>query len=184
MAYSIPGNDEYFLKLLNDGILDVSEDGLIVKDLKRDKTLNQTFTSNYARVQCYGKGIQVNRLVHLKYIGPIPNKRVVDHRDGNKLNNHYSNLEAITESENNKRAHRLGLKPLTESQRESRRYKGIENPLSKLSIKQIKELRKLWNNKEITKKEAIVKYEITRKTVENIISGRSHNYPEYYPDNP
>lgn len=49
----------------------------------------------------------VHRLVHRVFIGPVPSwgdKEVVDHIDGNKLNNHASNLQRISCSENIKRS--------------------------------------------------------------------------------
>jgi hypothetical protein len=38
-----------------------------------------------------------------------PEQTVVNHKDGNKLNNHYSNLEWVTHAENMKHAHDAGL---------------------------------------------------------------------------
>ncbi|MEW6726901.1 MAG: HNH endonuclease [Bacillota bacterium] len=43
----------------------------------------------------------------------------INHKDGNKSNNHYSNLEWVTRSENNLHAFKLGLR---------RRLRGILNP--------------------------------------------------------
>lgn len=43
---------------------------------------------------------KVHRLVYLTYVGPLKDNLVVDHKDDNKLNNHYSNLQQITSSEN------------------------------------------------------------------------------------
>jgi hypothetical protein len=42
----------------------------------------------------------VHRLVASKYIGQCPLKQETSHKDGNKLNNHYSNLEYLTHSQN------------------------------------------------------------------------------------
>ena len=45
-----------------------------------------------------------HRLVHEAFIGPIPEGYEVDHMDMEKANNHYTNLEAVTQAENMRRA--------------------------------------------------------------------------------
>jgi hypothetical protein len=48
-------------------------------------------------------------LVALKYIGEPPtDKHEIDHKDNNRANNHYSNLEWVTKSENHLRAYKNG----------------------------------------------------------------------------
>lgn len=42
----------------------------------------------------------VHRLVALTFISEMPEGKEVNHKDGNKHNNHYSNLEYITHKEN------------------------------------------------------------------------------------
>lgn len=53
----------------------------------------------------------VHRLI-LENFKPVENmdKMQVNHIDGNKWNNKLSNLEWVTCSENNKHAHKIGLK--------------------------------------------------------------------------
>ena len=54
------------------------------------------------------KNVYIHRLV-LEAFGPTNKKETINHKDGNKLNNHISNLEWNTYTENNKHAIETGL---------------------------------------------------------------------------
>ena len=56
------------------------------------------------------KFVTIHRLVALTFLPNPDNKRTVNHKDGNKLNNHVSNLEWATYQENNKHAISTGLR--------------------------------------------------------------------------
>jgi hypothetical protein len=56
------------------------------------------------------KNYYVHRLVAKYFIGEIPLGMEVNHKDGNKQNNHYDNLEIITSSENIRHMDKLGLR--------------------------------------------------------------------------
>ena len=43
---------------------------------------------------------KIHRLVYIAFIGPIEKDKVIDHIDDNKLNNHFTNLQQISPSEN------------------------------------------------------------------------------------
>jgi len=59
------------------------------------------------------KSFYVHRLVAETWIGPIPPKLTVNHKDGNKKNNHVDNLEIVTQAENNRHGRENGLiKPM------------------------------------------------------------------------
>ena len=52
----------------------------------------------------------VHRLVALTYLENPNGYKYVNHKDGNKRNNHVSNLEWVTSSQNQKHAYKNGLK--------------------------------------------------------------------------
>lgn len=66
----------------------------------------------------------VHRLVAELFIGKIPENMCVNHKDGNKQNNHVENLEIVTYGENIKHADRLGLRTCAA---------GEDNGMSKIS---------------------------------------------------
>lgn len=53
---------------------------------------------------------KVHRMVAVAFIPNPDNKRVVNHKDGNKSNNHVDNLEWATDSENQLHAYKTGLR--------------------------------------------------------------------------
>ena len=55
------------------------------------------------------KSIKAHTLVAKAFLGVSKNKPQVNHKDGNKLNNHYLNLEWVTNSENMAHAIKEGL---------------------------------------------------------------------------
>ena len=77
----------------------------------RNKFLNgSTDKDGYLIYQLGNKNrIKAHRLIALTFIPNPENKPQVNHLDGNKQNNDISNLEWVTNSENLKHAHKIGL---------------------------------------------------------------------------
>ena len=106
----------------------VSEYGEVLS-VRTGKLLKGSLDSyGYPIVLLCNKGFKRSRLVHRlvakTYIPNPENKPQVNHIDGNKRNNHVSNLEWCTNSENQKHAHAIGL---------ARSQKGTNNNANKLS---------------------------------------------------
>ena len=108
------------------------------------KNLSQKTKSNgYKEVHIYentmvGKSVYVHRLVAMAFLGSINEGYSVNHKDGNKANNHYLNLEIVTHSENSKHSyHALGNKNISS-------YKGSSHGMSKLNEEQVLLIRELY----------------------------------------
>lgn len=92
----------------------INEDGTEIVSPSRNK-LSASIQNQYLHVTlCLDlkvKRTSVHRLVALTYLGPAtPEKPWVNHKDGNKLTNHYSNLEWTSISQNIQHAVDTGLK--------------------------------------------------------------------------
>lgn len=54
----------------------------------------------------------VHKIVAMAFLGPRPRNREINHKDADKLNNHYSNLEYITHADNIRHGFALGKYPI------------------------------------------------------------------------
>ena len=83
--------------LTTPAVVIVSECGTVVKRMQ------------YLSVEIKGKMYSVHRIVALAFLPNPMAKEQVNHKDGNKQNNHLSNLEWSTNSENQRHARENGL---------------------------------------------------------------------------
>jgi len=90
----------------------VTDQGVVYSRLGR-RLKQHVSNSGYARVELFSNGsgrkFSVHRLVATAFVPNPHNKPQVNHIDGNKLNNAASNLEWVTQSENQKHAYAIGL---------------------------------------------------------------------------
>lgn len=81
---------------------------------------------------CDYKTVPVHRFVAFAFLGMRPAGKEINHKDGNKLNNHIENLEYVTHSQNTKHSFDMGLQiPL----------RGEEIGNHKLTEQQVREIR-------------------------------------------
>jgi len=114
--------------------------GLDNYEIREDGVLFNMKTGNYRFPKCHNSGYifysffgkkrqkryAAHRLVALAFIPNIHGKPCINHIDGNKLNNHYSNLEWCTVSENNMHSVRvLGHRPKTMFSKGNKAHKHV-----------------------------------------------------------
>lgn len=145
-------------KYILNGLYTVDENGQVFS-VRSNKFIQPSISNTgYVRVYLYNNNKKyrksVHRLVAEAFIPNPLNKPQVNHIDGNKLNNHVSNLEWNTGSENLKNAFKLGLmKP---------------NPTNaKLSKTDIMCIFKLAN-KGVNQREIALQFKVTQATVSRI----------------
>ncbi|ARF11413.1 HNH endonuclease [Klosneuvirus KNV1] len=97
--------DEVPIKVSDQGRVQVSEIGKILdSSIAKEK--------EYARVKINKKRYRIHRLVCAAFKNfDLKSKLVVNHIDGNIKNNKLNNLEVITQKENVRHAHKIGLIP-------------------------------------------------------------------------
>lgn len=93
---------------------DITADGQVFSKV-RNKWLKIQQNSCYYLHVCISKGVTkplwvfTHTLVALKYIGEPPTpKHEINHKDNNRANNHYTNLEWVTKSQNHLMAYKNG----------------------------------------------------------------------------
>jgi DNA-binding NarL/FixJ family response regulator len=138
----------------------VSEDGDVYSTVS-DKFLKHIDDGRgYSAVTLWVDGVsekfKVHRLVAEAFLEkPSASALEVNHKDGVKANNHYTNLEWVSHSENMTHAHKTGLM-----------CKGSETYIAKLTEKNVEDIKHLMlaglNNQEIAEKFLVARGTISK----------------------
>ena len=167
-------NDKAKLEIWKDiggyaGLYQVSNLGR-VKSLPKARSSRVNFLkhrvdSGYARVSLSVNGKarnhSVHRLIAIEFIKNIDNLPVVNHIDGNKLNNSISNLEWVTSSENSLHAYRIGLMD----------QKGEAHASNKLINSDIPIIIEMYIKYNIHQKKIAACFNISQQQVSKIVTG-------------
>lgn len=131
-------------------------------------TLGTIDSVGYRKVSLRKSGQRVEYRIHALVANAFIQKRhsekrlIVNHKDGNKLNNHVSNLEWVTDLENCQHAIKTGLT----------NNRGSNHGMSKLTEDQVILIRKL-RSEGLLFKEIADKFGISRRQAGDISSGRN-----------
>lgn len=147
-------SDHGNVRSLNKTFIQRSATGKIYKRPKKAKDLKLGLDRHgYYRISLNANGkiknCGVHQLVLLAFVGSKPTeKHIVNHKDGNPKNNHVSNLEWVTYSENSQHAVDTGLSP-----------KGEKCSWAKLTEETIRQVKLTWmsgvNQREISRRFSI-----------------------------
>jgi len=110
----------------------------------------------------FQKNETIHRLVALTFIPNPENKPFVNHKDGDKTNNHVSNLEWVTASENIRHAFDTGLIKIPRNE---------DNKLSVLTNDQVREIKKRIANGD-KQRDIAADYNVHYSLISHIKAGR------------
>lgn len=136
----IPGTDNQYQANPKGFVRSVPIDGTIGR--KRGRQLNpkpNKHRKNYLSVQLCVIGRkpkywQLHRIIALVFLGPCPEGMQVNHKDGNKSNNHVDNLEYVTCLENIRHCWSNGLHG-------TEHCRGVRNNKAKLTEDDVRQIR-------------------------------------------
>lgn len=115
----------------------INQEGIITN--VKGRLLSPYMASGYKAIKLkndegFLRAYLIHRLVYQAFIGDIPDKMQINHKNGDKTDNNLLNLELVTPSENLKHAYRV---------LECNRAKGLTCYLAKLSLEQIEMIKTL-----------------------------------------
>lgn len=112
------------------------------------------------------KGKLIHRLVYETFVGVIEKDKQINHKDGNKQNNHISNLESVSPKENMQHAWKTGL---------CKKRLGTELVFSKLNNKKIRKIRNMSENG-VSQKEIGNIFNVHQSNISYIISRKTWSH--------
>ena len=110
----VNGREFKLINIENNRDYYMSDNGIVYDNYNRNLRTLLTDKDLYYSVSILSSKHRLHRLVYSTWIAEIiPKELTVNHKDGNKRNNHYTNLELMTIQENTSHAHLNNLNPIT-----------------------------------------------------------------------
>jgi hypothetical protein len=151
---------DYMYEVSNTGLVRNKQTGLILKCPINKSRGYKTFT-------CHGKTMRVHRVVAKLFIPNPNNLPVINHKDGNKVNNNVDNLEWCTDKENQIHARDNGLTKT-----------GEDCVFSKLTQKQVDFIKENFSkeNPQYNTVQLSKMFNVDRSTISRIKNGNRWNH--------
>ena len=129
--------------------------------IKHDKRelVGSLHQDGYIFVTIKGRQLPVHRCISELFIDNPDNKPVVNHKDGNKMNNSIENLEWVTVQENALHAHSNNLQP-----------RGLTTYKGKFTDEQREEIKYLFNEKHYSKRHIALNYGVSHTCINDILN--------------
>jgi len=113
------------------------------------------------------KRFLIHRLVGVAFILNPDNKPEINHIDGDRSNNHVTNLEWATRSENELHAYRTGLKTPTRNERSGH---------CRLSCQDVRDIRNMYKPKAVSQQKIADIYKVSREHIRDIINYKERKF--------
>lgn len=167
--------------------IEITKNGKYVRHSINKKVKNVSITKDgYSFISCrtdddFRTTKRIHQLVALTFIGPVPKGKEVNHKDLNKSNNHYKNLEYKTHSGNIQHAvnHgvRMGFAHSPRFGKSNSMYRidrsGEKSSSAKLTWDKVKLIRRLWKSKKYSKHKLAYKFKVTYMNIHCIINNKT-----------
>ena len=156
----IPGYEGYY---------QVSDSGRVrrvkpITNTWKGKILSFELTTGYPRVMLSRPGTRKHHLIHelvmLSFVGQRPRGHHINHKDGNKVNNHPDNLEYVTPKENDRHSREIL----------GNHTKGEANGYSKLTKTQVIQIRKLYASGDFSQRKLASILNVSQRLIWNIVN--------------
>ena len=158
-----------------EGLYAVTDDGRVWGHKRKQFLKSCPNGRGYYVVTLRGKGKatkSVHRLVAEAFIERLSGKEQVNHIDGDKANNHASNLEWCSSSENSRHSWDNGLQTVSAASRESSKI--IGKSTRRMSFDDAQKVRKLYSEQNYTYKELGAMYSVSKDAIGLIIRNQTY----------
>lgn len=147
-----------------------TEDGQIWSNKTHKYVAQRISPSGYYHVNLSIDGkcrtFQVHRLIAKAFLDATDVTPIINHKDGNKLNNHVTNLEWCTYQYNTQHA---------ETSRLTHHAVGVNSRFGKFSEEDISNIRQLRNHG-LSQYQIANMYNVTRSSIQQILDGKNYKW--------